>query len=364
MSDNLRVFGTIKKAVKQLYPGEPKGNLARHLNTLAAMIAGIVQSKSSQLPEMAKKVPDGAKPDSRVKRFTRWLQNEGIEHELYFLPFAKALLGSLATQTLVLVMDGSEVGRGCLTLMISIIYKKRALPLAWIVIQGTKGHFPAETHVALLNEIVEIVPADADVIFVGDGEFDNLDLQAALAIPGWQYVCRTAKNIQVCVDDEWLALEAMALQPGQRELWEQVGFTEAAYGPVNVIGWWECGYQEPIYLVTNMELLDEACHWYRKRTCIETFFSDQKTRGFHLNKSHLKEPTRLARLMMATCLAYIWIVFLGAFAKQTDWHKVIHRTDRCDLSLFQLGLRLLDHFLNEHLPIPILFRMPPSRVAV
>lgn len=79
MSDHQRVFGSIKKAVKQLYPGEPPGNLARHLNTLAAMIAGIVQSKSSQLPEMAKKVPDGAKPDSRVKRVTRWLQN-GRQH--------------------------------------------------------------------------------------------------------------------------------------------------------------------------------------------------------------------------------------------------------------------------------------------
>jgi len=35
-------------------------------------------------------------------------------------------------------------------------------------------------------------------------------------------------------------------------------------------------------------------------------------------------------------LAYIWIVCLGAFAKQTGWHKVIHRTDRCDLSLLDI----------------------------
>jgi hypothetical protein len=218
MSDNLRVLNAVKKALKQLYPGEPKGNLARHLNTLAAMIAGIVQSKSSQLPDMAAKVPDGAKPESRTKRFARWLQNAGIEHAVYFLPFAEALLGGLAAQTLVLAMDGSEVGRGCLALMISVIYKKRALPLAWLVVQGHKGHFPAEMHVALLNEIVALVPADADVIFVGDGEFDNLDLQAALAMPGWTYVCRTAKNIQVCVDNAWGALEDMALQPGQRTL--------------------------------------------------------------------------------------------------------------------------------------------------
>jgi hypothetical protein len=39
--------------------------------------------------------------------------------------------------------------------------------------------------------------------------------------------------------------------------------------------------------------------------------------------------------MMAACLAYIWIVYLGWYTQQTGWNKVIHRTDRCDLSLFQ-----------------------------
>jgi hypothetical protein len=30
-------------------------------------------------------------------------------------------------------------------------------------------------------------------------------------------------------------------------------------------------------------------------------------------------------------------------------------TDRCDLSLFQLGLRLLDYFLNQEVEIPVVF---------
>jgi hypothetical protein len=61
--------------------------------------------------------------------------------------------------------------------------------------------------------------------------------------------------------------------------------------------------------------------------------------------------------MIAACLAYIWIIFLGTLAIFEDWVVVIHRTDRCDLSLFQLGLRLLEHFLNEHMPIPVAFQM-------
>jgi len=88
---------------------------------------------------------------------------------------------------------------------------------------------------------------------------------------------------------------------------------------------------------------------------IETFFSDQKSRGFHLHKSHLAAPTRLTRLLMAACLAYIWIIYLGALCEQDGWVSIIHRGDRCDLSLFQLGLRLLDYLLSEDYTIPVAF---------
>ncbi len=76
---------------------------------------------------------------------------------------------------------------------------------------------------------------------------------------------------------------------------------------------------------------------------------------FHLHKSHISESARLSRLLMAACLAYIWIVYLGALCEQDGWVCIIHRGDRCDLSLFQLGLRLLDYLLNEGCTIPIAF---------
>src|SRR5205809_7034675 len=112
MSDNLRRDRTIHQALKQGYPGEPSGRLVQHLTTLAAFISGIVGSKSSQLPSMATKVPDRAKPDSRVKLLSRWLDNDAILEEVYFLTYAELLLNQLALETLVLVIDGSGVGRG------------------------------------------------------------------------------------------------------------------------------------------------------------------------------------------------------------------------------------------------------------
>jgi hypothetical protein len=121
MSDNLRRYRAIRDALTHAYPTPPTGNFARHVQTLAALISGIAGSKSTQLPHIATKVPDSTKPESRVKRFARWLDNAHILEEVYFLPYADVLLRHLALQTLVLVMDGSGVGRGCTALMIHVV---------------------------------------------------------------------------------------------------------------------------------------------------------------------------------------------------------------------------------------------------
>ena len=65
--------------------------------------------------------------------------------------------------------------------------------------------------------------------------------------------------------------------------------TKAAYGPILLLCCWANGYKEPLHLVTNMASADETCRYYAKRFRIETFFSDQKSRGFHLDKSHIAD---------------------------------------------------------------------------
>src|SRR5205823_453246 len=352
-------YRAIRDALTQGYPGQPTGTVTRHLTTLAALISGIVAGKSTQLPHIATKVPDGHKPESRVKRFARWLDNARILEEMYFLPYAESLLTHLAIETLVLVMDGSVVGCDCAALMIHVIYKGRALPLAWRVRQGPKGHFPEDLHIAMVELMREVIPEGAKVVFLGDGGFDGTALQATLNEAGWSYACRTAMSTVATWEGEIFRLDTLGAwsKPGTLIALQEVKFTRDAYGPVMVLSCWAKGYQDPLYLVSNMDTAEEACRYYQKRFRIETFFADQKSRGFHLHKSHIADPQRLSRLLIAACLAYIWIIYLGSLCEKEGWRSVIHRRDRCDLSLFQLGLRLLDNFLNEDLPIPIAFHV-------
>jgi Transposase DDE domain len=357
MSDNLRRYRAIRHALTQAYPTPPTGHFARHVQTLAALISGIVGGKSTQLPHIAPKVPDGHKPESRVKRFARWRDNARILEEMYFLPYAEILLTHLAVETLVLVMDGSVVGRGCAALMIHVLYKGRALPLAWRVRQGPKGHFPEDLHIALVELMHACLPEGTRVVFLGDGECDGTTLQETLHQAGWCYACRTAQSTVATWEGVTFRLDTLGAcsTPGTLIALQEVQFTRDAYGPVMVLSCWAKGYQEPLYLVSNMDTAEEACRYYQKRFRIETFFSDQKSRGFHIHQSHISDPQRLSRLLIAACLAYIWIVYLGSLCEKEGWGRIIHRSDRCDLSLFQLGLRLLEYVINENLPILVQF---------
>ena len=77
----------------------------------------------------------------------------------------------LALEILVLVMDGSVVGQGCYALMTSVIYKGhvegwtglRTLPLAWRVRQVSKGHFPEDFHINLVELVMSVIPEDTEL---------------------------------------------------------------------------------------------------------------------------------------------------------------------------------------------------------
>jgi len=221
--------------------------------------------------------------------------------------------------------------------------------------QAPKGHFPEELHIALVELISGLIPAGTQVVLLGDGEFDGTRLQQTLQQAGWSYACRTATSTVAMWEGETFRLDALGacLKPGRLIELKEVHCTREAYGPIMVLCCWAKGYHEPLYLVSNMATAEEACRLYEKRFRIETFFSDQKSRGFHIHKSHISDPQRLSRLLIAACLAYIWIVYLGAVCEKDQWRPIIHRRKRCDLSLFQLGLRLLEYFLNEEMSIPV-----------
>jgi hypothetical protein len=176
----------------------------------------------------------------------------------------------------------------------------------------------------------------------------------------WQYVCRTAKDILVEYQQQWVALQDIPLKDRQEAFFSQVRFTQTnQVGPVNIMAVWVSKDQAHWFFVTNMPTLKEAKYWYRQRFKIETLFSDIKGRGFKMDKCRLKDPARVNRLLMAVAIAYIFIVFWGVDAIISGAFKQMLRTDRFDHSLFTLGFKHIHRLLKKCLPIPPLISLPP-----
>ena len=247
MSDTYRRYRAIKRAMMQFFQPRPSGHREKHLNTLCALICGLVGGQHAHLPVIADHAPsNGATQESLIKRFRRWVQHDAQTGDGWFLPVARELLTTLAQQPIQLVMDGSLVGRGCIALMLSVVYHARALPLCWLLVPGAKGHFPETTHQELLAQVLSIMPPEATVIFLGHGEFDGSEVQAELRRADTQYVCRTASNILLSACGVRFHVADLGPVRGEMVAVTPAWMTEKLYGPISILASWEEGYKQPI----------------------------------------------------------------------------------------------------------------------
>ena len=361
MNDRVKVYTEVLQTLKQHLRLFHQG----HVVTLAMMISGIVLSGKAQLSQMSAEIPETAKDQSIEMRMRRWVKHAEIDVEVIYMPFAQQILAALAAQPLVLAMDGSQVGRGCMVLMVGVVYRTRLLPLAWVVYPGKKGHTTATRHIEVLQKVLPLLPKSAEVVLLGDAEYDTTEmLQWVATATTWQFVLRTASNILVQVGSHWLPIGDCTVTHGRLRMLPQIAFTKEAAFRTHLVIWWGAEYAEPVFLVNNLPNASYAAWYYRRRFRIETFFSDQKSRGFQIHKSHLADPARLSRLLLAACLAYLWMVGLGLLTLAQGHQKLIDRTDRVDKSIFRLGLDWLKYALKKNLPIQVFFRLEPDLVDV
>lgn len=325
--------------------GHISGNALRRLEVLATMVSGVLHQGSSRLSDLARMNCDPKQQASKEKQLRRWIQSDHTSYQVHYLPYVVPLLESLSARgELVFSIDGSTGGQGCMILMFSVIYHKRAIPVVWHVVKAKKGHLPESAHRALLKELAEIVPSDCQVSIVGDGEYDGCHWQKEITDLGWNYVLRTGVGRLIETEPgEQVKIGTMAPEKGQRFfMLYQAAFTHKRYGPVNLLIEHQKGYKDPIYLLSNLDFPQTISQLYKKRFKIETFFSDQKSRGFNIQKSKIGKPQRLAKLLIATCIAYIFCILAGIKAYQSKLYPQVHRTDRSDLSLFSIGFRFIE----------------------
>lgn len=350
MNDKSFIKSKIRRSIGRLLKKDffNKHELNR-VNVLSHMVSGILLSGRSEISQIALASNEGRKKHtSQKKQFKRFIENDHFNYEAHYFPFAFAILASLAQRGhLEFSIDGSAVGRGCMALMFSVIYKGKAIPIVWSVHKAKKGHLPEQAHQDLLLELKKLVPSGCKVTLLGDGEFDGCDWLEDILSADWDYVVRTSKS--GCFEEQaGDCFSPKIIGVGQEKTFfiEDVYFTKKRFGPVNLLIWHDRKHKEPIILISNLDYVPDIKELYKKRFKIEPFFRDQKSKGFNIQKSGLGIADRLAKLLIACCIAYVLCILGGLKALNSKFYDLVAEQNRMALSLFQLGLRFLRRLVD------------------
>jgi len=322
------------------------------------LIIGIYQSRSVCLTRIAGKIPGPAKLLSSARRLSRLLDNPAIRVREWYEPIARQWLETQFRHVgeIRLIVDGTKIGFGHQLLIVCLAYRKRAIPIAWTWVRHVRGHSTAVKQLALLAYVRKLIPKGAAVFLVGDCEFGSVAVLRQLDRWHWFYVLRQKTDTGVWFNDksDWKPFGSYIQKPSQ-SFWLGRGYlTVSEIYPVNLLVHWEVGEREPWCLATNLPDLRMALQFYRLRMWIEEMFGDLKKHGFDLERTMLRHFERLSRLTLAVALLYIWLISIGTRTVRDGLRNLVDRTDRRDLSIFQIGLRFIERCVINALSYRIL----------
>lgn len=341
----VQTYHTLKERIKRIVGNE---RITR-IRTMAWMQSGILHSRSVHLTRIASKIPGSSKKLSVADRFRSFLNNRHVHVRKWYRPMAEALIQAAAKagKPLRFFIDGSKIGNNHQLLMVSLGYRRRALPIAWTWICAKRGHSSGRVQCALLAYVHQLVPPEAEVIVCGDSEFTPL--QSLLESWHWFYALRQKGSHLLCQADSdvWQRCDSLVTKPGERRWLADIQLTKASQHSCHFLALWQRGEKEPWLLATNLPDARSARLHYSRRMWTEAMFGDFKRHGFDLESSRLQRFWRLSRLTLAVSMLYVTVVAFGSQTIKNGHRHLVDRRDRRDLSIFRIGFDMLDRCFSN-----------------
>lgn len=342
--------------MQQICELRPNQRITQVRNFVWLMI-GIYLSNSVTLSKIAGKIPGSAKLVSATRRMSRFLDNAAVNVREWYKPIAQKWLQAQwqCLGEIRLIVDGTKVGFGHQLLMVSLAYRKRAIPIAWTWVKHVRGHSTAHKQLALLNYVRTLLPIGAVVFLVGDCEFGSVETLKWLDQWHWWYVLRqkTVTGVWLEQSKDWKPFGSFVHKAGQ-SVWLGKGcLTAQKIYPANLLIHWQIGEPEPWCLATNLPDREMALKYYQRRMWCEEMHGDFKKHGFDLECTMLHDFLRLSRLTLAVAFVYVWLISVGGRTIHQGLRHLVDRKDRRDLSIFQIGLRFIQRRLTNAVPVSI-----------
>lgn len=195
---------------------------------------------------------------------------------------------------------------------LSVVYRGRAVPIVWEVLAHGSSSVPQEAYAALRDAVPAVLPAGVKVVFLADRGFADTELLAQRRRLGWHFRIRIKATFSVLRPGQPACqIEDFSLPPGRALFLHNVAIPTESFGPVSLAlarhssngEYWDIVSDEP----TSVHPFTE----YGRRFDIEENFLDDKSNGFQLESSLVRDADALTRLCFVVAVATLYLVAQG-----------------------------------------------------
>jgi len=309
MENTPRLYSELVALVGQ--PGQWRD--VRHLYTLVWMVVGLIQSGGVSLTAWVPFVSGRARyAQSSQRRFARWLQNPRVEVQALYAPLIQQALAEWGKHAVYLALDTTLLWNRYGIVRISVIYRGRAVPLVWQVLEHGSSSVAYEAYEALLDAVPPLLPQGVKVVFLADRGFADTQLLAHLRRLRWHFRIRIKASFGVYRSGHSpCKVEDFTLAPGRALFLHNVAITADHFGPVSLALARHTSNGECWYVVSDEPTSVRTFVEYGWRFDIEENFLADKSKGCQLESSLVRDADALVRLCLVLAVTTLYLVAQG-----------------------------------------------------
>jgi hypothetical protein len=219
-----------------------------------------------------------------------------------------------------LALDATALGDRLVALVVSVLYRGSAIPVAWRVLPANApGEWRAPI-LAVLTALAPGAPTGMPVVVLADRGLWSPALWDAIRAQGWHPLLRIRQEATFRPHGQ-RRTRAAALVPGPGHAWVGAGVAfkdTPKRTPATLIALWEPGQAEPCLALTDLAPEAVGIGWYALRAWIELGFRALKSLGWHWERSRRTDPARAARHWLVLAVATLWTLATGTRVEDAE----------------------------------------------
>ena len=231
-----------------------------------------------------------------------------------------------------LAIDPTLKGDQTTAIVISVLYRSCAIPVAWRIHKATQRGSWMDPTVELLKELAPAVPREMTVIVLCDRGISSPKLWQQIrsqSLPparpgGWHPGMRYRKNITFCADGgKRLPARRFVSRPDTAWVGQGAAFsTPKAKRRCTLLVVWYVEQEEPWIILTDLPPKEVGVSWYALRFWIELGFKAIKSLGWQWDKTRRTDPARISRHWLALSVATLLALAYGARVEDAQDRRI------------------------------------------